>query len=197
MKKLLVLALVLMASGAFAQNGLGLYFDIAGTNRTNLAPTPGTTISTYLVAKNITASDGLSAWETEIVFSSNVIMDDVTYAFSNPTACLNALTPPIFAVAMSPVFPQAPSIYLMRVRFLMPDEGGIVNLGVGPATPSSFGGTNPGYVNGGMTTLIPFTPVSNVPVPGRTNCFYVLTCGAPSPVSDTNDSWSGVKSLYR
>jgi hypothetical protein len=180
MKKLLVLVLVLMASGASAQNGLGLYYDIAGTNRTNLTPSPGATISTYLVAKNITALDGMSSWETEIVFSSNVLMDDVTYAFSNPTACLNALTPPIFAVSMSPVLPTAPSIYLMRVRFFMPDEGGIVNLGVGPATPSSFG-TSPGYVNGGMTTLVPFSPVSNVPVPGRPNCFYVLTCGAPSP----------------
>lgn len=195
MKKLLVLALVLMASSAFAANGLGIYYDTAGTNRTNLAPTPNVFINTYLVAKDISRLDGMSAWECEIVNSGLEFPEDMTYTFSNPTAALNALAPPLFAVGMAPIIPTAPSIYLMRIRFFY--EGGIVKLGVGPATPSSFG-TSAGYANGPATILTPFFPVSNLdPVPGRPNYFYVLTLGAASPVGDTNDSWSGVKSLYR
>lgn len=194
MKKLLVLALVLMASGAFAQSGLGIYYDMAGTNRTNLNPADGALITTYLVAKNI-AADGIATWETEIVFSPNVVFDDMV--FTPITGSTNALDPPNFAVGLWPVFmTEMPSLNLMRIRFYMTEPASPVFLGVGPATPSSFG-TSPGYGNGASTALHAFTPVSNVPVPGRPNYYYVLACGETSPVADTNDSWSGVKSLYR
>lgn len=193
MKKLLVLALVLMASGAFAQSGLGIYYDTAGTNRTNLNPSPGATISTYLVAKNIVAG-GIGTWEAEIVFSPNVVFDDMI--FTPITGSTNVLDAPMFAVGLWPVLATVPSINLMRIRFVMPDPVSPVFLGVGPATPSGFG-TSPGYGNAASTALNVFTPVSNVPVPGRPNYYYVLSCGEASPVADSNDSWSGVKSLYR
>jgi hypothetical protein len=180
MKKLLVMALVLVASNALAQNGLGIFFDTAGIDRTNLNPTAGTFINMYLVAKDISRTDGISAWECEIVSSGLESPEDMIYSFSNPTDAVNVLVPPRFAVGMAPILPTAPSIYLMKIRLFY--TGGIVKLGVGPATPSSFGGLAPGYANGPRTILTPFTPVSNLdPVPDRPNYYYVLTLGAPSP----------------
>lgn len=179
MKKLLVLALALVASSALAQDGLGIYFDPDGTDRTNLTPTPGTFINTYLVAKDISRPDGISAWECEIVSDGLESPEDVIYTFSNPAAAINVLAPPLFAVGLAPILPTAPSVYLLKIRLYY--TGGIVKLGIGPATPSSFG-TAPGYVNGSATALTPFTPVSDLdPVPARPNYYYVLTLGAPSP----------------
>jgi hypothetical protein len=63
-----------------------------------------------------------------------------------------------------------------------------VKLGIGPSTPSSFIPATPGYCNGDYTILTPLNP-------GRPGFYYVAEVNWMIAV--TNDSWSGVKSLYR
>jgi hypothetical protein len=199
MKKLLVLALVLMSANAFAQtstgpNGLGIYFE-TGALTNSKAYSEGATVTAYICATHITTS-AMGTFEFEVVKSDpDVLWDDVTWTYANASSMVNALNPPLFIVGIAPATPAANSMYLIRMRFPM----GLVPcfLGLGPATPPSIPG-KPCYANGDYTALIPFTLSSSaMPVPGMPNFYYLACAGGTGPVATASDSWSGVKSLYR
>jgi len=198
MKKLLVLALVLVAANAFAQtdpgpNGIGIYFDESGTSNFLASAPQYTMVNAYLLATRITQSAGLSGWEAEIAITPAPAVAP-TYSLNNNG--LNVLTAPIFQVGMATALPYAPAMKLLTISIL--NFGAPMSFAVGPCTPSSFANKYPGYADGmDPGLLIGLTPSCNVPVAGRTNFFTVATFMLTPPVATENDSWSGVKNLYQ
>jgi hypothetical protein len=204
MKKLLVLALILVSANAFAQtstgpNGLGIYFETGGLTNSK-AYAPEAQVTCYLVATHISQTNGMSEWEAHIYTTPNVDPGDYAFTFNTPTACVNALTAPDFMVGVAPVFPALNANWLVRFRFPMPIEVEPVLIGVGPSVEvTSFPNAHvAGYGNGNSTVMTPFTLSSSaLPIPGVPGGFYLACAGGTGPVATANDSWSGVKSLYR
>jgi len=198
MKKLLVLALVLVAASAFAQtdpepNGIGFYFDEAGTSNYLASAAPYTIVNAYLLATRITQSGGLSGWEAEVAV---IPAPAVAPSYTLNNNGLNVLTPPVFQVGMAVALPFAPVIKLMTVGVL--NFGTPFSLAIGPCTPSSFEGKYPGYADGvNPGILIGLTPSADVPVPGRPNFFTVASFMQTAPVATVPGSWSSVKNLYQ
>lgn len=198
MKKLLVLALMLMAASAFAQtddgaNGIGFYWDEGGVSNYLATAAPYSQLNVYLLATRITEDSGLSGWEAEVAIIPAPSFPP-TYTLNNNG--LNVLSAPIFQVGMANALPFAPAMKLLTITLL--NFGTPFSLAVGPCTPSSFGGLRPGYAAGNDPgKLVGLTPAASVPVPGRPNFFTVGSFMEPAPVAVENDSWSGVKNLYQ
>jgi len=205
MKKLLVLALVLVAANAFAQsdpglNGIGFYFDEGGVS--NYLPTqaPYTMINCYLLATRITESSGLLGWEAEVAV---IPAPGLAPTYTMNAGMSNLLSAPIFLVGMANPLPFAPAMKLLTVSVL--NFGTPFSLAVGPCNPSSFGRypyadvpIGPGYAAGNdLGKLIRLTPSSNVPVPGRAYFYTTAAFMQTAPVAIENDSWGSVKSLYQ
>jgi len=198
MKKLLVLALMLVAASAFAQadvepNGIGFYFDENGDS--NFLPTaaPYTLVNAYLLATRLTESSGLSGWEAEIVVTPTPA---VPPSYTVNGGGINVLTAPIFQVGLGAALPYAPAIKLLTVGVL--NFGTPFSFAVGPCTPSSFGGLRPGFAAGNDPgKLVGLTPSANVPLPGREYFYTVASFINPGPVAVDNDSWGSVKNLYQ
>jgi len=200
MRKLLVLGLVLMATGAAAQtdpnpNGIGFYFDEGGVYNCLPSAAPYTLINAYLLATRITQSAGISGWEAGIAIMPTPAFPP-TYTL--PGIILNPPTPPNFQVGLGSALPYEPAIKLLTVSIL--NFGTPFALAVGPCTPSSFGGLCPGYADGAdPDLLIGLTPSTGIPVPGQpyfyTVASFMYICGDDLAAED--DSWSGVKRLYQ
>lgn len=197
MKKLLVLALVLVAANAFAQtdpdpNGIGFYFDEGGVSN-YLATAPAyTVVNAYLLATRVTESSGISGWEAEVMVSPAPAVAP-TYTTNGG---INVLTAPIFQVGLGAALPFAPAIKLLTVGVL--NFGTPFTLAIGPCTPSSFQGMYPGYAAGNDPgKLVGLTPSCDVPVAGRTNFFTCASFMTTAPVATENGSWTSVKNLYQ
>lgn len=198
MKKLLVIALILVAANAFAQtdpktNGIGIYFDELGINNGLASAPPYTMVNAYLLATRISQVGGLSGWEAEVaVIPAPAVAP--SYLLNNNG--LNVLTAPVFQVGMAVAMPQAAAMKLLTISVL--NFGTPFTLAVGPCTPSSFEGKFPGYADGvNPGILVGLTPSCSVPVPGRTNFFTVAGFMTTPPVAVENDSWGSVKNLYQ
>ncbi len=192
---LLGLALLALALPASAQdnNGIGFYWDEAGTTNYLASAAPYSSLNVYLMATRITQPGGLSGWEAEVAVIPAPSFPP-TYTLNNNG--LNVLSAPIFQVGMANALPWAPAIKLLTITLL--NFGTPFSLAVGPCTPSSFGGLRPGYAAGDNPgNLVGLTPAASVPVPGRPNFFTVGSFMEPAPVAVENDSWSGVKNLYQ
>lgn len=203
MKMLLVLALVLVSASAFAQtstvpNKLGIYFDTVGVANSK-GYGEGATVTAYLVATHISQMDGMSEWECRILLSPGVAMQDVVFSFNTPNACVNTLVAPDFMVAVGPAYATAPAMWLLRIRFTMPDSVPTVFLGFGPSlAATSFPLQHVAGYGSGSGVMTPFTPAAvAMPVPGVPGGYYVAGANHPFGDPTTNDSWSGVKNLYR
>jgi hypothetical protein len=198
MKKLLVLALVLMAASACAQtvadpNSIGFYFDQTGTNNYS-----ATASQAYLLATRISESSGIEGWEARVGVSGGIdplSEDYMEPAFLLPTGSNNFGSPGNFIIGMTAVLPYAPAIRLARITVFNTDPNtGLkvpFSLYVGPAIPCSFGDPNGAYPNNPPSPLyaagidggklIGLTPSCNQPVPGMPNCFTVAASGMAAP----------------
>lgn len=195
---LLVLSL---APAAFATDGIGVYSDQAGTINCEGAPTPYTTYTLYLVAKNVSSTaSGISGWECGLIFEPATFTVPPTYTVLN--GGLNVMTAPNFQVGIATPVPYAPAISLASITILY--MGGSLKVGIGPCTPSSFSNpTGPGYAvgdNPGDLRLL--YPSSNTPS-GTPDFYWVNyvnvtgeTCPG-SPVAADESSWGSVKSLFK
>lgn len=203
MKMLLVLALVLVSASAFAQtstvpNGLGIYFETGALTNSKVYG-EGATVTAYLVATHISQTDGMSEWECQILLNPVVAMQDAVFLFNTPTACVNTLVAPDFMVAVGPAFATAPAMWLLRIRFPLPDSVPTVLLGFGPSlAATSFPLQHVAGYGSGSGVMTPFTPAgAAIPVPGVQGGYYVAGAGPMSGDPTTDDSWGGVKNLYR
>ncbi|MHB8079971.1 MAG: hypothetical protein ACYDIE_12035 [Candidatus Krumholzibacteriia bacterium] len=199
MKKLLVLALVLVAANAFAQtdpdpNGIGFYWDEGGVSNYLASAAPYSSLNIYLLATRLTESSGLSGWEAEVAITPAPSFPP-TYTVNN--AGLNVLTAPNFQVGMANALPYAPAMKLLTITLL--NFGTPFSFAVGPCTPTSFPNTNsPGYAAGNDPgVLVPLTASCDVPLAGRPYFYTVATFMQTPPVATEPGSWSSVKNLYQ
>ncbi len=200
MKKLLAIALMLMATSAFAQtdtdvNGIGLYFDQNATINCNMTQAPGTFPALYLIATNLN-TNGISGWECALRISPEPMMTTVTLNFS----ALNVLAYPLFNVGIPAIGGAGvgdPTIVLATVMVFY--GGGAMNFGIGPCIPASLDGTGPVFAAGDNPGNLQFLhQSSNVPWVGWDYTYCVATInGTLCPVGNEEGSWGSVKALYQ
>lgn len=201
MKKLLVLALVLVAASAFAQtdpglNGVGVYFDSAAISNCNTTAVPGfTPLTAYVVATRIDpAALGIQGWEMSI----QVVGAPMPPAYTYSGIASNVLTPPMFNVGIAaPIGVGQTAIVLATMSYVY--FGTAITMGIGPCTPASLEGLGPVYVAGvDVGDKRYLYPSSNVLMAGYPSTYIVASVmGATCPVADVPSSWSNVKSLYQ
>jgi hypothetical protein len=199
MKKLLVLALMLVAANAFAvvdpdPNGIGIYFDQTADNNCLLSAPQYSTVTAYLCVTNLT-TNGISGWEASIRTNPATLPAGLTVTLFH--GALNVLAPPLYNVGIPAVGGVAgnPVVLASFSTFYL---GGPIEYAVGPCTPSSFGGLSAGFAAGDDPGLLtPLTPSCDLPFPGFDNTFLVASvAGASCPVATETNSWGNVKALY-
>jgi hypothetical protein len=206
MKKLLVLALILVAANSFAQtsnmpNSIGIYFDTSGTNNTLMSAPLYTPVSAYVVATNINLASSIAAFEFGLAYSVAPVGLGYTYPSS---AFANVLSPPDFQAGIAPALPVAPAMVLTNISFL--NMGAPLLIAMGPCNPTSFPvSQTPGAVDGAdFSHKFPlFLVATSMPTPAKApNFYYMAGFMTPGPVipqvvATENDSWGSVKSLYQ
>ncbi len=199
MKKLLALLglALLVSSSAMAQvdpdpNGLGIYFDMAGTVRCESGIAPALK-SVYLVATNITQPT-LGGWE------GHVYCDNAGWMFLSAvlagTGPINLFTAPDFQVGLGVPMDAAPSMLLATVNYF-PQNLDPAPFRLGPCqAPSLPDNPVPLYADGiNVGILVPFqAPQGSFDLPVAYGNPAGGTCDI---VAVEDDTWGGVKSLYR
>ncbi len=197
MKKLLFLTgLLLLVSGvAMAQvdpdpNGLGLYYDMGGTVRCQDGIAPGMK-SLYLIATDITQPT-LGGWECSISCDSPMWM--FLSAVLAGTGPINLFTAPDFQVGLGIPMNNAPSLLLATINYFVQDMNPAA-LYIGPCShPSTPLDPTPLYADGAnVGILVPFQAVQgnwDLPV-------AFGNAGTCDIIAVENDTWGGVKGLYR
>jgi hypothetical protein len=204
MRKLLVLlglASLVVAGASFAQTDpdpdmIGIYVD-PGATENHAEPGAAGPYDVYLCMTNPSAASGVSGWECSIIVTDGVFILEWGYAGS----AINALSPPDFAVGLAEPLPWEPSIVLMTltaglfapdpVEFTLTPQP-IPSIPGDPyALPAYAAGDDPGDLRslGYSTGWNPETGVPNV------SC--VLNGEPPFPIGTDEDTWGGVKNLYR
>lgn len=202
MKKLLVLALILVTANAFAQtsnmpNSIGIYFDVTGTSNTLMSAPPYTQVTAYVVATNINLAPSISAVEFGLAYS----VAPAVLSYAHPYLCCDCLgSPPNFQVTFLPALPVAPAMVLVNISFL--NMGTPLLIAMGPCNPTSFPVTQtPGAVDGAdfshkfPLSLVDFSMPAVAPY-----FYYMAGFMTPGPyiiLATENDSWGSVKSLYQ
>jgi hypothetical protein len=198
MKKLITLALLLVAASAFAQtdpgtDGLGVYFDLGGTSNCMTATiNPYTPVTGYLLATRLTESSGVSGWECKMMFDVAPAIPP-TYAIQG--GGLNVLTAPDFQVGIPSALPFAPAINLLSFTLYYTAP---IRFAIGPCSVSSFNPAAPGYAKGSDPGVLKrFTLAASDAVAGTPGYYFVAGINANCPVADATSSWTGVKNLYQ
>jgi hypothetical protein len=194
MKKLLVtLAIVCMAGTAFAQvdpdpNGIGVYFDMAGTQY--CYEFLGGPVSAYVVITNPTQDAGISGYECHVSYVLPAGNYDTGWTL--PAGGLNVSTAPDFVVGMGSPLPYAPSVVVATLGLLM-FAPGCMEFYVGPANTPSIPDV-PLYADGlDPGLLIPLqvsSGSSELPV-------AQLNCGDCIVIGTEDATFGGVKAMYK
>jgi hypothetical protein len=205
MKKLLVLALILVAGNAFAQtsnmpNGIGIYFDVTGTSNTLMSAPLYTQVTAYVVATRVDQASSIAAVEFALAYSVAPVGLGYTYPSS---AFANVLSPPDFQVGIAPPLPVALAMVLTNISFL--NMGVPLLIAMGPCNPTSFPLTQtPGAIDGAdFSHKFPLFGVAYSMPAVAPYFFYLAGFMTPGPEvgsgpsATENDSWGSVKSLYQ
>ena len=203
MRKLLVLlglASLVVAGTAFAQTDpdpdmVGVYIEPGAiTNHAEVGAIGPYDV--YLCMTNATAASGVSGWECSIMVTEGVFVLNWGYAGT----AVNALAPPDFAVGLAEPLPWEPSIVLMTMTIglfaptpveLTVMAQPIPSIPGDPAFPAYAAGDDPGDLRslGYSTGLNADT--------GEPNVSCVINGVPPFPIGTDEDTWGGVKNLYR
>jgi len=204
MKKLVVIALMLVAANAFAApidpatNGVGVYFDMLATQQC-ASPAPYAMTNAYLLATRV-GSHGLGGWEMGLSTVPATLPAGLTVTLANNA--LNVLAHPNYNVGIpiaGGVLPNADGVILLATlsTFYL---GGPIEFYIGACDPASRPG-GPVFAQGDDPGVLNYlVPASNLnagllttPGPWRVAAINGSTC----PVATTNDSWTNVKALYQ
>jgi len=203
MKKMLVaIALAAVATlslapvGGLAQIGvpgpnvIGVYTATDATARAHRATNPGT-FDVYLVVTNPTATAGISGWECRLEMLPAGILTLINTAYAGQA--LNVATPPEYAVGLASPLPRNDAVRLATLTFFA-SATTPANIYMHPiTTPSQPGdmiyadGANPGI----FYRLEWSSGDEALPV------FGVNTGPLVPPIPNDEDTWGGVKNLYR
>jgi hypothetical protein len=186
---ILLAAVLLLAAPAAAQvdphpDGIGLYFDEqASINCIDM----GTGIVTvHLVLTNATAASGVAAWECRVDYPANLISAGTSLAGS----CINLASEPDFAVGYVEPRPWAAINVLANLTFFVsntsPADLFLRPIGH-PSVPGQMVYVAPDDI-GAKVPMIWSTGGPDVPV---------ATINGGCAVPAEQDTWGGVKGLYR
>ncbi len=204
MRKLLVLlglASLIVAGTAHAvvdpdPDMIGVYFDL-DANINHVEPGVVGPYPAYLILTNATAAAGVSGWECSIIVTAGVFVLEWGY---NGQA-VNAYSPPDFAVGLASPLPWEPAILLMTmtVGLFSPTPVEITitaqPLPSIPDTPFPL----PAYAAGddpGDLRPLGFSTGWNE-VTGEPNVAATINSEPPYPIANDDNTWGGVKNLYR
>lgn len=192
-----VVLIGLLVSSATAQihpdaDGLGLYFDLAGTAYEFQTMAPFQQVSVYLLATNVTDPAGISGWECAVNVSGVVAAPSWTVS-----AGLNVAdgAAGLFQVGIGLnelALPAAPTVLLATWTGFVMAPGDVVEFLVTPYPGSVSFPDSAGYASGSDAGhLIPFDINGGCFGSGWT----IINMWCPLRAQEL--SWSEVKSLYR
>lgn len=196
MKKLVVLACMLMACNAFAiadpdANSVGIYFDMTADTTNDTATNPYGNSTAYLLLTNPT-TNGILGWEATITYVvENAVCGNVAYALPDPTHLDGDPAADGFAVGYATPSPVSDVIHLLTITTFY--CGDCTSFFLSPATVPGIEGTMAFLDGEDVGRLVPMAPSSgsfDEPVAGiGMSCVPVVATEA--------SSWGSVKSLYR
>ncbi|MFH1843538.1 MAG: hypothetical protein ABIF77_10070 [bacterium] len=190
---LVCLSILLFSCPLFAQidpddDGVGIYFDLAGDEHCSQVPM-GIVRDLYLLLTNASAPGGVAGWECRIENypEYNFIVN------WQPIGWIGSiLDPPNFQIGLATPLPWAPAIHLMTITVL------VINMDCWwfsivphplPTVPGEIV-----YADGDdLFNFIPMhqsTGGPDTPVAG-------INCSCPPPIDTESISWGGVKSMYK
>ncbi len=191
-KIILVSCCISIGSAAFAQidadpDGIGVYFDQGATQVAVTVPV-GESVDAYLIATNPSQTGTLALWEASVGPSGPGYIVGEPYNGFNMLTNMPGSGHVSFAVGMDVPNPDLESITILAVLEITVLEEGPVGIFVGGWSydwpyyrPNDF-------YHGPDTTLYPSSGSSSFPV--------AMINGA-APVAIDEQSWGGVKSLFR
>jgi len=169
-------------------DGLGIYFDLDGTEHCNTPPLGP--VELYMLLTNASAPGGVGSWTCRVEFDE--VPSCFFQGFTANGYTGSIWTPPDLYIILIDPLPWAPAIKLLTLSFLInnpqcmwfyilphpnsPIPGQI--LYIDGADPQQF-------IPMHRSTGGPGTPVAG------------LNCDCPPPVNTEISSWGEVKSLYR
>ncbi len=201
MKKLTALTsiLVLLLAGiAFAQvdadpDGLGFYFDEAGTLTCHTTVAPFESVTGYLILTNLTDTFGVSGWEAQVAAMGAAVAPAWTLTAGldvDPSADGFQVGIGTDALAL----PAAPAVVLASwTGFIMNAGTDVVSFIISNVPGSSSFPTSPGYASGSNAgVLIPLQVSSGYPYGAP-----AAQINACDVVANEDMSFSNVKNLFR
>lgn len=120
---------------ALAQDTFGIYFDEAGTQTSIQTSLPYQQVTAYLILKDPTFSDGLTAWECVVNVRSSGPDPIMTWELAGQA--LNVVEAPAFLVGMGQPLPSTSDIVLATATILVPQPGQDVGFHIQPFNPPS------------------------------------------------------------
>jgi hypothetical protein len=193
MKKLLVLAVALLATSALAQidpdvDMMGIYFDTGATVICGeLALYTPTNI--YVCITNASSAAGISGWEASVEITPPL---GIPPTYTLPAGALNVSTAPDFVVGLSTPMPWQPSIPVLTITVTALNADPVY-FALDGAWVSSFGGF-PGYAAGDDPGDLRSCGFSA----GGPGVCAIANMGPDCGVIATEDAtWGSVKTLYR
>jgi hypothetical protein len=198
MKKLLVLmAVVLLASGAMAQidpddNGMGVYFDTEGTVVCKTTAAPFESVNAYLLITRPTDTAGVSGWEAAVTIGGAPVAP--SWALAAGLDVDSSASGFQVGIGVAPAaLPAAPAVLLATWTGFVMQPTDVVTFTVSDVPGSvSFDGT-PGYGSGADAGLL-------IPLQVSTGFPYVVCAqinGACDIVANDEMSWSSVKTMFQ
>ena len=198
MKKLLaLLAITVVASGAMAQvdpdpDGIGVYFDTAGTVFEMNTVAPFESVTAYLLITNPTDPSGVSGWEAVVDVIGAAVAPSWTLAAGlDVDMSANGFQ---VGIGVNPLaLPAGPAVVLATWTGFVMAPTDMVQFVVGPVPGSVSFADSPGYASGDDAgALFPLQVSSGYPYGAP--CAMINGTGV---VANEDMNWSQVKNLFQ
>lgn len=202
MKHLLCAASICLSSSLAAAlptgETIGTFFDPAAT-QTSITVAPSEIFDIYFIAQNVPV--GIAGYEFYVNMPPELLILQVTtHPVASNTLDIDSSNEG-FIVGIGGACLTGPGpIVLAEFKCLALNPGAGLQITIGPANPSSFGGTAPGYAECGTLALYPFADAYPGPatvdviVPGA-YCFCDGS-GTPAPCGNEGELGKGCGNSY-
>jgi hypothetical protein len=176
--------------GVQGEDVFGLYTALDNTALANMNTAAGTAI-VYMIVTNASAQAGVWGYEMLLTFSPAGILTLINTEYAGQA--INVATPPEYSVGLAAPLPWARDVRLATLTFFVAATTP-ATVTVGPSTIPSVPGELV-YVDGGdVGNLIPLNPSSG----DQANAIFGFNTGPLNPpIANDEDTWGGVKNLYR
>ncbi len=195
MKTMILLMALALVSVASAQldpepDGMGIYFDMGGTEVCYSTMAPFESVTAYLLLTNMSNPDGIDSWEASLEVIGNPVAPQWFSAFC-PISIDN---PMILHCGPGPALPAAPVVVLATWTGFVQSPTDVIEFqisGIDENTPPRYWA--PGWiVPNDAHVFMPFPPEG----PGRPSAF-IAPPEQCHPLSGDDATFGTLKALYR